>query len=105
MLRGDRGLPIFDDLILKLKDTAAIQANQVVVVLVVERRFVPRLIVLKVAFMGDPRLGKEFQGAVNRGRAHAGRLGLHQPQQLFDGNVATGREKGIENHISLPRMF
>jgi hypothetical protein len=53
--------------------------------------------------MGDPRLGKELEGTVDRGIADARMLGPELQVEILDAHMALGREKGLEDNVPLTR--
>src|SRR6266702_5774778 len=94
-------LKFFDGLVLELDDVAAAGADQMVVVLPLGHVLIPGLAVAKMDLIGDPRLGEQLQGAIDRGVADARVLGPQLQIELLDAHVALGGKEHIENNVPL----
>src|ERR1700674_4909068 len=96
---GNLSLKLLDGLILEFRDGAAVRTDQAIVVLPFIHMLVPGLAVAELYFIGDPCLGKELEGTVDRGIADARMPGPKLQVELLDAHVALGREKGLEDDV------
>jgi hypothetical protein len=94
-------LKFLDGFVLKLFDAAATGADQMVVVFSLAQMFIAGLAVTEVNFIGDSRIRKELEGAVNRGVADAGVLGPKLQVKLFYAHVLLGRKEEVEDEVPL----
>jgi hypothetical protein len=90
-----------DALVLELDDGAAMSADEVIVVRVGARVFVPGEPVLEPPFLGKPRLGQELERPVHRGKADAGVQLLDAGIQLLGAQVPAGLDKDVEDLVPL----
>ena len=74
----------------KLDDLSALRADHVVVMLVFVVVFVVSASIAEPDFAREPRFGKEFQGPVDCRLPDAGVFFLHEPVQVFVGEVLLG---------------
>src|SRR4051812_17604549 len=94
-------LQLLDALVLELDDVAARGADQVIVVVPVERGLVARLPALEVARAGEAGVGEDLHGAVDGGGADAGVPRRHLLEQLVDREMAVLREEGVDDQVAL----
>ena len=101
VLVGDGFLQRLDLRVLKLNDGAAVGTDQVVVMLFAGTRLVAGLTVAEVTRFGDAALGKEFEGAMDRGVADP-RVKRAQAQvEFLGGEVGPGPQKLIKDDFAL----
>ena len=96
-------LGLFDHLALEFDDRTALQAHEMIVVLVLH--FVPNGAIIKLPFFGKTRFHEEFHGAIDRRVANA-RMVLPNPLiDILARRVPLGLQEGIEDRVPLPRML
>src|SRR5687768_9700474 len=94
-------LQLLDVLGKKLDHLSALSANHVIVMLVVVVMFVIGLAVAKPHLTSKTRLGKQFEGTIDRGVTDGRVLFLYEPIEVFTGEVVFGTEKDLENKVAL----
>ena len=94
-----------DAIVLVLDDLAAVGADQVVVVVAVDRAFITGMTVAELLRVGDPELGEKLHRAVDRGGADLGVGAAHGGQQLIDVQVPTASEKNRDDQRPLTRLL
>ena len=92
MSRRNERLTGLDLQLLELKDYLTIQADQVIVVLVVDRQLVAGLPIPEVALVGDPRLYEQLERAIHGRRPRGWSCRLNCPQKLLYGDVPRADE-------------
>ncbi len=101
VLLGEFILEPFDLVVLELDDLPAIQADQVIVVLVFKGDFVPAHAVAKVALVGDSALLEELQGSVDRGVANLAVTLANQREKVLDAQMPRRTKKHIRHRATL----
>ena len=87
----------------ELDDAAALSADHVIVMLVIEMVLVVRLVVAKPHLAGEPCFSQEFQRPVD-GRVAYGRvLAVDEPVQVLARKVLLGAKEHIEDQFPLGR--
>ena len=98
---GHLGLEFFNGLVLEFDNGPAVSAYQVIVVLTLGHMLVTGLTVAELDFPGDPRLGEEFQGAVDRCIADPGMLYPQFQVEIFNTHMTVRGEEGVKDHVPL----
>src|SRR5690348_11241949 len=98
-------LELLDAFVLELGDVAAGGADEVVVVVAVQRRLVAGLRALEVPRRGEAGVGEDLHGAVDGGGADAGVALLGLLHQLVHAQVAALGEEGVDDQVALPRRL
>jgi hypothetical protein len=101
MVRGNLSLELFDAPILEFDDSAAVEADQVIMVLILIAGFIARLAVTEMTLLGNAALGKQFQGTMHGGITDP-RVFLAQTEiEVLGGEVGSGPQELFENQFPL----
>jgi hypothetical protein len=95
--RGDLLLQRLDGRLFELGDRPALDADQVIVVVVVVGDLVPRHAVAEAPLVGHAALGEQLERAVHRRVPHARIEGAHLRQQLVDRDVGRRLEERLDD--------
>jgi hypothetical protein len=93
----------FYSLILEFDDRAAFRADKVIVVAVRGLILVPGKPVFESSFIGQTRIGQQFQGAVYGGITYARVVFFHPKVQFFRAQVLSCIDKDLQNMVTLGR--
>lgn len=102
---GDPLLLTLDVVILEFEDKAALDADQVVVVLCVTGGLVHRLPLAEATMGREAALGQELEGPVDRRVADPGALLAGQREELLDADMTVSGEELLGDQIALPRRL
>lgn len=102
---SDPLLLLLDRLVVELEHVSTLEADEVVVVLVVARGFVGRLSLAEAPLGGQPTLGQQLEGAVDGGVADAWVVLAREPQEFFDAHVTTRAEESLGDDVALTRRL
>jgi len=89
----------------ELDDLAALRTDHVIVVLMFVVVFVVRASIAETHFAREPGLGQEFERSIDGCLADSRVFSLHQPVEVFDGEMFFGTQKNIQNEIALGRAL
>lgn len=101
VLGGHRVLDGFKFRGVELDDLAALGTDHVIVVLMFVVMLVMRATVAEPDFARESCFGQEFQCAINGRLPNAGILFLHEPVEVFVGEMFFGTQKNIQNQVTL----
>src|SRR5690606_12404277 len=96
-------LQLLDLLVLELDDVAALEADEVVVVLVLERHLIARDPVAEVPLVGETTLLEELQRPIDGGVTHLGILSAHLEEEVLDREVPLALEEQVRHQATLGR--
>ena len=94
---------LLDHFALEFGDLPAFDADQVIVVLVLN--FVARDPVVEMALSGEPGLHQKLHGSVHRRVSDIRVLGPDRLIQVFTRHVALGLEERLQNQLTLFRLL
>ncbi len=89
----------------KFHRTAALRANHMMMAAPVVLVLVPSNAVMKRDFAGQAAFGQQFERAINRSKADAAILFLHETVQFIGRKVIPGFEKGAQDRVPLGRLL
>lgn len=99
----DALLLLLDRFVVELEDVPALEADQMVVVLVVAGRLVGCLSFAEATLGGKSTLGQQLEGPVDGGVPDAGVVLPSEAQQFFDTHVTARPEKPLGDDVALTR--
>ena len=102
---GDGVLKGFEGFVFKFDDLAAIEADQVIMVVPFEGGFVAGFTVSKFSWRRQPQSSQEFQGPVDRGITNLGIDFCHLGVDLGEVPMPRRLKKDVEDLLPLPRRL
>ena len=99
----DLVLRLLDHLALKFRDLPAFDADQMIVVFVLD--FIARDAVVEMALGGEPRLHQELHGAVDGRVSNIRVLGADRLIEVLTRHVALRLEECLKNQLALLRLL